>query len=61
MRDETALWLNPMLNAANDRDIDTRPLMMQAMMPAAEAATPFLHQLGQNVANVAGIDLGTVR
>jgi hypothetical protein len=38
---ETATWLSPMLDAALDRGTDILPLMQQATMPVAEAATQF--------------------
>ena len=37
MRESTAQWLNPMLDASRERGIDTTSLMAQASMPAAEA------------------------
>jgi hypothetical protein len=37
MRESTAKWLNPMLEAASAQHIDTGSLMFQASMPAAEA------------------------
>lgn len=41
MREETALWLNPMWDEADKRGMnDLRGLMMQASMPAAEADAP---------------------
>ncbi len=40
MREATAVWLNPMMEAAEEAGIDTRPLMKAAMMPAAEADFP---------------------
>ena len=40
MRDDTAEWLQPMLDAALEAGIDVMPLMSAATMPAAEAATP---------------------
>lgn len=48
MRDETAEWLNPMMEAAEATDIDAITLMHQASMPAAEADDPFLDQLARN-------------
>jgi hypothetical protein len=40
MRDDTADWLQPMLDAALEAGIDVRSLMSAATMPAAEADTP---------------------
>lgn len=37
MRDETAVWLQPMIDAAVTAGVDVKPLMTQAIMPAAEA------------------------
>lgn len=36
MREDTAHWLNPMLEEAQTRRIDTASLMVQASMPAQE-------------------------
>lgn len=36
MREETAVWLNPMLEEAGTRSVDTTSLLMQASMPAQE-------------------------
>ena len=40
MREETAEWLIPLMEAANERAIDTTPLMRASTMPAVEAASP---------------------
>jgi hypothetical protein len=37
MRDETGVWLEPMLDEADKRGIATTPLLYPASIPAAEA------------------------
>lgn len=49
MRDSTADWLAPMLDAAENRpDIDINTLMSQATMPAAEADNKFFDWRAKN-------------
>jgi hypothetical protein len=49
MREETADWLNPMLAEVDARNIDTRALMTQATMPAAETDVPWLENAPESV------------
>jgi hypothetical protein len=48
MRDETGKWLEPMLEAVEDRpDIDVRALIARSTMPAAKADSPHLDKLAR--------------
>jgi hypothetical protein len=43
MKENTGKWLEPMLDAAREHDIDTTSLMARATMPAVEAdQTPMM-------------------
>lgn len=54
MRDETAEWLNPMMDELQKRnsngvEIDLQELMMRATMPAAEVDSPIMNWVVQAV------------
>jgi hypothetical protein len=57
MREETASWLNPMLEAINAGhvpdgfDIDIKALMWEASIPAVEAADPLLDYMAKLTAD----------
>jgi hypothetical protein len=40
VKDETAAWLDPILERAEAADLDVNPLTIQALMPAAETTDP---------------------
>jgi hypothetical protein len=56
VRDETADWLNPMLEAAKECGVDVLPLFMSSSMPAAEADTPITDWLAKKVPDSQGLD-----
>lgn len=49
MRDETAAWLNPMLDEARARRVDTHSLLMRASMPAVESDSLMANWMARNV------------
>jgi hypothetical protein len=59
MREETAIWLDPMHEEAEKRGINIIALQRQATMPAAESGSPFVEWLSKNApagAVVRGVD-----
>jgi hypothetical protein len=58
MKETTAEWLNPMVEAIDANGVtpeELRDFMMQATMPAAEADNPFLDWLTKNYHSGAGV------
>jgi hypothetical protein len=51
MRDETARWLNPMLEATDAGEVDVIDLMGQATMPASETMDPLVEDVAELVNN----------
>jgi len=58
MREETAEWLLPLMEAAQERLIDTGPLIMAETMPAVEADSPKIDALASMMPE--GADLRAV-
>jgi hypothetical protein len=58
MREDSAQWLAPMLEAASERDLDDEGLRERAPMPIAEADLPDVWSFTANMPAARAIDWG---